>query len=140
MIDIRIGLGSGKIVAVLALDAHPHPFASGAPSLHGTRCLGVSVALSWSGETIAEFLKRLIAVMGRPAGSMLAKLRASLDQLPACKALINRFRRDAIGRLECQKIFKRGGLSHTTRALCEPLIETMASAALHREFRAYLRL
>lgn len=243
MIDISIGLGSGKILAVLALDAHHHQLASGAPSLHWTRCIGVAVAPSWSGETIAEVLKRLIAVMGRPAaylkdgggelrkaidelqtqgldspclddlshavasmlkrlyqdhpdfdtflsacgrvsghlkqtllaclapptvrtkarfmnvhrlftwadrvlklspagnakaGSMLAKLRANLDQLPACKALIKRFRCDASGLLECQKILKRDGLSHTTRAQCEPLIETMASAVLRREFRAYL--
>ncbi len=243
MIDISIGLGAGKILAVLALDAHHHRLASGAPTLHCTRCIGVSVAASWNGESIAAFLKRLIAVMGRPAaylkdgggelrkavddleaqglespciddlshavasmlrrlyqhhpdfetflsacgrvsghlkhtllacltpptvrtkarfmnvhrlftwaqrllklspggrakrGSMLAKLRASLDQLPACKTLIKRFRQDASGLLECQQILKRDGLSHTTRAQCDPFIETMASAALRREFRAYL--
>ena len=243
MIDISIGLGAGKILAVLALDAQHHQLASGAPTLHCTRCIGVSVAASWTGETIAAFLKRLIAVMGRPAAylkdgggelrkaiddlplqglqspclddlshavasmlrrlyqhhpdfetflsacgrvsghlkhtllacltpptvrtkarfmnvhrlfcwadrvlklspaggaksrSMLAKLRASLDQLPACKTLIKRFRQDADGLLKCQKLLKRDGLSHTTRAQCEPVIETMASAALRREFRAYL--
>jgi hypothetical protein len=243
MIDLSIGLGSGKILAVLALDAHHHQLAPGAPSLHCTRCIGVAVAASWTGDTIAEFLKRLIASMGRPAAylkdgggelrkavdqlayaglaspclddlshavaamlkrlyqdhpafetflsacgrvsarlkhtllaclapptvrskarfmnvhrlftwadrllqlsppggartaSMLAKLRACLDQLPACKALIHRFRRDANALLGCQKILKRGGLSHTTRAQCEPLIDTMASAQLRREFRAYL--
>lgn len=243
MIDISMGLGAGKILAVLALDAHPHQLSSGAPALHCTRCIGVSVATSWNGESIAAFLKRLIAVMGRPAaylkdgggelrkavedlepqglqspciddlshavasmlrrlyqhhpdfesflsacgrvsghlkhtllacltpptvrtkarfmnvhrlftwadrvlklspgggaksGSMLAKLRASLDQLPACKTLIKRFRQDASGLLECQKILKRSGLSHTTRAQCDPFIETMASAELRREFRAYL--
>jgi hypothetical protein len=242
-IDLSIGLGSGKILAVLALDAHHHQLAPGAPSLHCTRWIGVSVASSWTGETIAEFLKRLIAGMGRPAaylkdgggelrkavdelrqhglespciddlshavasmlkrlyqehpdfttflsacgrvsghlkhtllaclapptvrtkarfmkvhrlftwadrvlklspaggakaGSMLAKLRASLEQLPACKALIKRFRPDASGLLECQKLLKREGLSHTTRVQCEPFIETLASAGLRREFRAYL--
>lgn len=243
MIDLSIGLGAGKILAVLALDAHHHQGIKEAPSLHGTRCIGVAVAASWNGESIAAFLKRLIAVMGRPAaylkdgggelrkaidhlreqglqspavddlshatasmlrrlyqdhpdfetflsacgrvsghlkqtllaclvpptvrtkarfmnvhrlfnwadrllklspaggakaGSMLAKLRASLDHLPACKALIKRFRQDASGLLECQKILKHKGLSHTPRAQCEPVIETMASAALRREFRAYL--
>jgi hypothetical protein len=243
MIDLSIGLGAGKILAVFALDTRHHQRVKGAPSLHCTRCIGVSVAASWTGETIADFLKRLIAVMGRPAaylkdgggelrkaidhlqedalespcvddlshavasmlrrlyqdhpdfetflsacgrvsghlkqtllaclapptvrtkvrfmtvhrlftwadrllklspaggakaGSMLAKLRASLDQLPACKALIKRFQQDASGLLECQKILKREGLSHTTRAKCEPVIETLASAALRREFRAYL--
>ncbi len=243
MIDLSIGLGAGKILAVLALDAHHHQVGQGAPSLHCTRCIGVTVAANWNGESIAAFLKRLIAVMGRPAaylkdgggelrkalddlqeqglaspciddlshavasmlrrlyqdhpdfetflsacgrvsghlkqtllaclapptvrtkarfmnvhrlftwadrvlklspaggakaGSMLAKLRACLDQLPACKTLIKRFRQDAHGLLECQKILKRQGLSHPTRAQCEPFIETMASAALRREFRAYL--
>jgi len=31
------------------------------------QCLAVSVAASWTGDTLAELLKRLIAVMGRPA-------------------------------------------------------------------------
>jgi hypothetical protein len=65
-------------------------------------------------------------------------LRACLDQLPACKALIKRFRADALGLLECQKILKIKGLSHDTRAQCAPLIATMPSSALRQEFRAYL--
>jgi hypothetical protein len=65
-------------------------------------------------------------------------LRACLDQLPACKALIRRFRADAAGLLECQTILKTKGLSHDTRAQCEPLIDTMPSSALRQEFRAYL--
>jgi hypothetical protein len=68
MIDISIGLGSGKILAVLALDAHHHHLVDGAPSLDQVHCIAVSVADSWSGEAIAELLKRLIAQMGRPAG------------------------------------------------------------------------
>src|SRR5205085_1176464 len=243
MIDVSIALGSGKIVAVLALDAHHHHLIQAAPSLGQVRCLAVSVAASWTGEAIADVLKRLIAQMGRPAAflkdgggdlhkavallgeqglsspcvddishavagmlkrlyqdhpafetfvsacgrvagklthtllaclappkvrtkarfmnvhrlftwadqvlklsppggaksrSTLAKLRACLDQLPACKALIQRFRADALGLLECQKILKTQGLCHDTRARCEPLIDTMPSAALRREFRAYL--
>ena len=70
MIDISIGLGSGKIVAVLALDAHHHQWESGAPALRHVHCIGVAVADSWTGETIAELLKRLIAQMGRPAASL----------------------------------------------------------------------
>jgi hypothetical protein len=70
MIDISIGLGSGKIVAVLALDAHHHQLESGAPALRHVHCIGVAVADSWTGETIAELLKRLIAQMGRPAASL----------------------------------------------------------------------
>src|SRR6266581_7686997 len=85
MIDISIGLGSGKIVAVLALDAHHHQRESGAPALRHVHCIGVAVADSWTGETIAELLKRLIAQMGRPAaylkdrGSDLHKAAALLE-------------------------------------------------------------
>jgi hypothetical protein len=75
---------------------------------------------------------------GAKTGSTLAKLRACLDQLPACKALIKRFRADAQGLLECQKILKLQGLSHDTRAQCEPCIEAMPSSTLRQEFRAYL--
>ena len=65
-------------------------------------------------------------------------MRGCLEQLPACKALIQRFRADALGLLECQKILKIKGLSHDTRAQCNPLIDTMPSSALRQEFRAYL--
>jgi hypothetical protein len=65
-------------------------------------------------------------------------LRASLEQLPACKALIKRFRADAQGLLACQKILKSKGLSNDTRAQCEPLIDNLPSSALRQEFRAYL--
>ena len=67
MIDISIGVGSGKILAVLALDAHHHQRVPGAPSLAHAHCIAVSVADSWTGNTIAAVLKRLIATMGRPA-------------------------------------------------------------------------
>jgi len=65
-------------------------------------------------------------------------LRACLDALPACKALIKRVRTDAHGLLECQKMLKTQGLSHDTRGQCEPLIDTMPSSALRQEFRASL--
>jgi len=65
-------------------------------------------------------------------------LRACLDEFPACKALIKRFRTEAHGLLECQKILKTKGLSHDTRGQGEPLIATMPSSALRQEFRAYL--
>jgi hypothetical protein len=67
MIDLSIGLGSGKILTVLAIDAHHHQLVSGAPSLAHAHCLAVSVADSWTGDAIAALLKRLIAIMGRPA-------------------------------------------------------------------------
>jgi hypothetical protein len=245
MLDISIGLGTGKILAVLAVDAHHHQLASDALSLHDVHCIGVCVADSWTGDAIAEVLKRLIAQMGRPAaylkdggselhkavdvleakglaspciddishaaatmlkrsyqhhpaferfvsacgrvsgklkhtllaclapptvrtksrfmnvhrlftwaerllklspaggakaGSILARLRACMDELPACKDLIKRFRADAQGLLGCQKILKTKGLCHDTLAQCEPLIEAMPSAAVRLEFRAYLAL
>ena len=243
MIDISIGLGMGKILAVVAVDAQHHALAPGALALDHVHCLGVSVADSWTGDTIAALLSRLIAQLGRPAaylkdgggdlrkavafleeqglgspciddmshavatmlkryyqnhpafetfvsacgrvsgnlkhtllaclappkvrtkarfmnvhrlftwadrvlhlsprggaktGSTLAKLRACLDQLPACKALITRFHGDASGLLACQKIVKMQGLSHATLAQCEPLLDTMPSAAVRQECRAYL--
>jgi hypothetical protein len=244
MIDISIALGSGKIVAVLALDAQYHRLTQAAPGLGQVRCIAVSVAVSWTGDTLADLLKRLIAVMGRPAaylkdrgselhkaldvleeqglaspsiddishavanmlkrryhdhpafatfvsacgrvsgklkhtllaclappsvhtkarfmnvhrlvtwadrvlklspaggaraGSILAKLRACLDALPACKALIKRFRDDAMPLLACQKLLKTQGLSHDTLAQCAPLIDTIPSQAVRREFAGYLQ-
>jgi hypothetical protein len=70
MLDISIGLGTGKILAVLTCDAHHHQLAPGALALEHTRCIGVAVADSWTGETIADMLGRLIAQMGRPAASL----------------------------------------------------------------------
>ena len=67
LLDLSIGLGTGKILAVLACDAHYHHLTPGALSLDRVHCIGVSVADAWTGDTIAELLSRLIAQMGRPA-------------------------------------------------------------------------
>jgi hypothetical protein len=67
LIDLSIGLGTGKILAVVAMEAQHHHLHPGAPSLEHVRCLGVSVADAWTGNTIAAFLTRLIARVGRPA-------------------------------------------------------------------------
>jgi hypothetical protein len=88
--------------------------------------------------TWADRVLKLSPAGGAKSSSTLAKLRACLDQLPACKALIKRFRGDASGLLACQKILKTQGLLHDTLAQCEPLIEAMPSAALRLEFYAYL--
>ena len=66
MLDLSIGLGTGKILAVLALDAHHHQRTPGALSLEHVHCIGGCVADAWTGETIAELLGRLIAQLGRP--------------------------------------------------------------------------
>jgi len=243
MIDVSIGLGSGKILAVLAIDAHHHQLLGAASALEHVHCIGVSVGESWTGEAIADVLDHLIAQMGRPAaylkdggsdlhkaadvlearglgspciddishaaagmlkhyyqhhpaferflsacgrvsgklkqtilaclapptvrtkarfmnvhrlftwaerllhlsppggaktGSLLARLRSCMDELPACKDLIKRFCADAQGLLECQKIVKTKGLCHATLAQCQPLISEMPSAPLRLEFAAYL--
>jgi hypothetical protein len=245
LIDLSIALGSGKILAVLALEAHHHDLFEEALTLAHTHCIAVSVADSWTGEAIAEVLKRLIAQMGRPAaylkdagselhkavallgdlrlhspsiddlshavasmlkryyqnhpaferflsacgrisgklkhtllaclapptvrtkarfmnvhrlfswaeqllqlspaggakaGSILARLRACLDELPTCKDLIKRFRGDAQGLLACQQILKTQGLCHDTLAQCEPLIDAMPTATVRQEFHAYLEV
>jgi hypothetical protein len=88
--------------------------------------------------TWADRVLKLSPAGGAKTGSTLAKLRTCLDELPACKTLIKRFRSDALGLLECQQIVKTKGLSHDTQAQCGPLIDTMPSAALRQEFRAYL--
>ncbi len=66
MIDTSIGLGTGKILAVLALDARHHQHIPSAPGLQNVRCVAVSVASTWTGDTIAAFLRRVIAIVGRP--------------------------------------------------------------------------
>ncbi len=67
MIDMSIGLGTGKILAVLALDANHHQLHSDAPCLQKVHCVAVAVANTWNSDTIADFLLRVIAVMGSPA-------------------------------------------------------------------------
>ena len=67
IIDISIGLGSGKILTALFLDARHHMLNDGAPALRHTNCVAVATADSWTGEKIADFLQKVIAVTGRPA-------------------------------------------------------------------------
>jgi hypothetical protein len=88
--------------------------------------------------TWAEQLLELSPAGGAKAGSLLARLRACLDELPACKALIQRFCGDAQGLLVCHKILKTQGLCHDTLAQCQPLIGEMPSAPLRQAFEAYL--
>jgi hypothetical protein len=88
--------------------------------------------------TWAQRLLQLSPAGGAKAGSILARLRACLDELPACKDLIKRFGADAQGLLECQKILKTQGLSHDTLAQCKSRISAMPSAPLRLEFAAYL--
>lgn len=66
ILDASIGLGKGKIMTVLALDIKHHLLNKGAPALNNTQCLAVSVASSWTGETIADLLQKIIAITGTP--------------------------------------------------------------------------
>jgi len=243
ILDTSIGLGAGKILTVLALDAHHHLQNESAPTLQEVHCIAVSVAPSWTGENIADFLQKIIATSGRPAaylkdggtdlakatrilsergllssdiddlshvianllkheygnhpmfatflsacgkvskklkqttlaslappkvstkgrfmnlhrlvkwadkllkhspkggaakGSLLAKLRASLDQLPDCKIFISRFIRDSTALLESQKVLKTKGLSLSSRKECQQLIENIpASSPVRRGFETW---
>jgi len=243
LVDTSITLGTGKLLSVLALDAHHYQLAGCAPGFQHVRCIAVAVSPSWTGERLADLLERVIAVVGRPAaylkdggselqkatdvlsewglgspviddishavanmlkrryekhpqfatflsacgqvsgrlkhtvfacltppkgqaqsrflnvprvvrwadrvlgllpagrakaGSVLAKLRTYLDDLPACRTLIRQFRDDAVALLACQKMLKTHGLTHDTLTQCEPLLDTMASVRVRQEFARYL--
>jgi len=67
ILDASIGLGKGKIMAVLALDANHYLHNPGAaPALQHVKCVAVSVADTWTGETIAALLEKIITQIGRP--------------------------------------------------------------------------
>ncbi len=73
-----------------------------------------------------------------PAGraktdAMLAKVRACLDALPACRTLLRQFRADAMALLACQKILKTHGRTHDTLRPCAPRLATMASVRVRQE-------
>src|SRR6266567_4930095 len=88
--------------------------------------------------TWADRVLELSPPGGAKSGSMLAKLRAALGDLPECKALIKRFQGDAGALLDCQEILKTKGLSPATLAQCKPLIDAMPTAALRLALTAYL--
>jgi hypothetical protein len=243
MIDLSIGLGSGKILSVLALPLQHHHQHPHAPRLQDARCVAVAVADTWNGVSIADFLTRVIERTGAPsaflkdggsdlnkavdllnaqghscppiadlshiianlfkhaygkhplfsvfvsacgrvsgnlkqtllaslappkvstkarfmnlhrlvawadqllqhsprggaaAGSMLAQLRANLDQLPECKSFIAHFLRDAAPMLACQKILKHQGLNQATYQECQQLIQVIpASSPIRKGFTAW---
>jgi hypothetical protein len=234
LIDLSIGLGSGKILSVLSLNIEHHQQKNYAPKLADVQCIATAVADAWNGETIADFLRKVITNVGCPVaflkdggtdlekavgllnaqGSsyqciadishkvanlfkheygedplfdtfisacgqvsrklkqtllaclappkvstkarfmnlhrlvewadkllnhvspgegeekpMQVKLRASLDQLPACESFIKRFLHDAKPLLACQKILKQTGLNLATYAQCQQLIEVIPASS-----------
>ena len=84
MIDTSITLGTGKLLSVLALDAHHYQLAGGAPGFQHVRCVAVAVSPSWTGECLADLLKRVISVVGRPAAYLKdggSELKRAIDLL-----------------------------------------------------------
>ena len=67
LIDESIGLGSGKILTVLELKIDHHNTHEGPPTLGDVNCVSISVATSWTGESIADFLQQIINITGKPA-------------------------------------------------------------------------
>ncbi len=66
LLDACIGLGKGKILSVLAMDARHHLLNQGAPSLQQVICVAVAVNDTWTGESIAKLLREVIARIGKP--------------------------------------------------------------------------
>ena len=121
MIDASIGLGSGKILALLALKADHHVLNKNAPTLKSVHCVAVSVASSWTGETVADFLQKVISVTGRPlawlkdGGTDLAKAVRLLNERGLAGSSI-----DDISHV-CANLLKHEYQSH-------PMFETFISA------------
>ena len=62
-------------------------------------------------------------------GSLIARLRASIGELPSCKAFIRRFLRDSIPLLRCEELLRNRGLSRETAKECEVLLGTIPSSS-----------
>lgn len=67
IMDTSIALGSGKILTVLELKLNHFENNKVAPTLGEINCVAVSVAKSWTGEVIANFLEQVIHITGKPA-------------------------------------------------------------------------
>ena len=71
LMDLSIGLGAGKILNILALNLKHHEQQDHAPTLQDVQCIAVSVAASWTGEAIADFLKKVMAQSGESPSAFL---------------------------------------------------------------------
>ena len=67
LIDTSIALGAGKILTILELKIDHYKNNKRAPSLENINCVAISVAKSWTGESIADFLQQVILITGKPA-------------------------------------------------------------------------
>lgn len=85
LIDESIGHSGCKILAVLGVRLEHYKINNGYPTFSDVQCAGVAVAPSWTGENIANFLRKLVAITGRPSaflkdgGSNLEKACQILD-------------------------------------------------------------
>ncbi|HEX2239430.1 MAG TPA: hypothetical protein VHJ19_14140 [Gammaproteobacteria bacterium] len=86
----------------------------------------------------ADWVLGLLPAGRAKTGSVVAKLRTCLDELPACRTLLRQFRDDAVALLACQKMLKTRGLTHDTLTQCDPLLDTMASVRVRQAFARYL--
>jgi len=67
IMDISIALGVGKILTILELKLNHFENNQAAPTLEDINCVAISVAKSWTGEGIANFLEQVIHITGKPA-------------------------------------------------------------------------
>jgi len=66
LIDCSICIGSHKIFLVLAID-RDHYFRNGAaPTLQDVHCVGIATAETWTGDNVADFLKKSWIRWARP--------------------------------------------------------------------------
>jgi hypothetical protein len=86
----------------------------------------------------AERVLGLLPAGRAKADAVVAKWRACLDALPACRTLIRQFRDEAGALLACQNMLNTRGLTHDTLHACEPLLDTMAAVRVRQEFSRYL--
>ena len=93
------------------------------------RFMNVHRLVAW-----ADRVLQLSPPGGAKRGSMLAKLRSALDDLPDCKTLIKRFQGDAGALLACQDLLKNRGLGTATVAQCKTLMTPCPPPPLARSF------
>src|SRR5690606_16312331 len=89
--------------------------------------------------TWADRVLRHSPVGRAPDGSIVAKLRASLDQLPTCRTFIARFHRDAVPLLACQKVLTTRGLTADTQQECRAILSILPQdASVHGGFLCWM--
>lgn len=83
ILDLSIALGEGKILSVLSMLAGHHGQKT-APTLADMDCVGAKVATSWKGQDIADFLEKIINIVGTPCAFL---MDGGMDLAKAVKIL-----------------------------------------------------